>query len=49
MTILLVDDDEDDRNIFREAIDVAKPDCQLIFATNGEDALDLLKNLKRIA
>lgn len=48
MTVLLVDDDEDDRDIFQEALAMAKPDCNLIFATNGEDALRVLKSLQSL-
>lgn len=42
MTILLVDDDEDDRDIFREAVSIVKPDCVLKFATDGEQGLSQL-------
>lgn len=42
MTILLVDDDEDDHDIFREAISIIKPDCKLIFARDGEQGLTQL-------
>lgn len=44
MTVLLVDDDEDDRDIFGEAIAIAKPGCHLLFACDGEDGLDVLKS-----
>lgn len=42
MTILLIDDDEDDHDIFREAISIVKPDCQMIFAKDGEQGLSQL-------
>lgn len=42
MTILLVDDDEDDHDIFREAISIISPDCKLIFAKDGEQGLTQL-------
>lgn len=45
MTILLVDDDEDDQDIFREAIAIVKPGCSLIFARDGEQGLATLKDL----
>lgn len=43
MTILLVDDDEDDRDIFREAVSIVKPDCELRLATDGEQGLSKLQ------
>lgn len=43
MTVLLVDDDEDDREIFRDAMTIAKPGCHLLFACDGEDGLLVLK------
>ena len=39
MRILLVDDDEDDHDIFREAVLMVKPDCQLTVARDGEQGL----------
>ena len=42
MTILLVDDDEDDRDIFREAVMIVKPECELRLATDGEQGLTQL-------
>lgn len=43
MTILLVDDDEDDRDIFREAVSMVRPDCELRIAYDGEHALSKLQ------
>lgn len=42
MIILLVDDDEDDRDIFREAVSIVKPGCELRVAFDGEHALTAL-------
>ncbi|MBA4058213.1 MAG: response regulator [Marivirga sp.] len=43
ITILLVDDDEDDRNIFCEALQLIDPEIQSVTATDGLEALDFLK------
>jgi CheY-like chemotaxis protein len=42
MTILYVDDDEDDRDIFREAIKSIDDSIRVISAVNGLEALALL-------
>ncbi|OJV12716.1 MAG: hypothetical protein BGO21_02935 [Dyadobacter sp. 50-39] len=42
--ILLVDDDEDDRQIFVEAMKVLKLSAQVVQATNGLHALGLIKD-----
>lgn len=42
--ILLIDDDEDDRDIFAIALKTAQPDAKLITASNGPKALELLEN-----
>lgn len=42
MTILLVDDDEDDHDIFREAIAIVRPECKMVFAKDGEQGLSQL-------
>ena len=39
MNILLIDDDEDDHDIFREAISIVKPNCTMTFAKDGEQGL----------
>src|SRR5690242_9174771 len=44
MTILLVDDDRDDQDIFREALSLAKPGCQLMVAEEGEEGLRVLED-----
>lgn len=43
MIILLVDDDEDDQDIFREAVSIVKPGCELRIAHDGEHALTRLE------
>ena len=43
MVILLVDDDEDDQDIFREAVSVVKPDCEVQIAIDGEHGLNKLQ------
>jgi len=39
MNILIVDDDEDDRNLFCDAVNVVDPEINCIIARNGEEAL----------
>ncbi len=46
--ILLVDDDEDDRMFFEEALQALKPEARLDYAQNGLEALELLKNAERL-
>ncbi|SFQ75139.1 response regulator [Flavobacterium akiainvivens] len=41
-TLLLIDDDEDDRDIFAIALKTAEPDAKLITSANGPDALEKL-------
>ena len=48
MTILLVDDDEDDRDIFKEAVSIVIPGCELRVAHDGEHALDKLQEETRL-
>ena len=45
MTILLVDDDEDDQDIFKEAVSVIRSDITCLFAKDGEQGLTLLETL----
>ncbi len=40
--IFLIDDDSDDREIFRNALETIPIDCKLIEATDGQEALALL-------
>jgi len=44
MTILLVDDDEDDRKLFCEATKEVDPEITCIAAVNGQEALTYLNN-----
>ena len=43
-TFLLVDDDLDDQEVFKEALDEISPSIILRTALNGEDALAILEN-----
>lgn len=43
MKCFLIDDDEDDRDIFELALTRANADSTFITATNGEDALNVLR------
>ncbi|WP_035464016.1 response regulator [Algoriphagus vanfongensis] len=43
-SILIVDDDSDDRSFFIEAIAQSSPDVEVMEAEDGEIALSLLKN-----
>lgn len=44
MTILLVDDDEDDRNLFFEAVRDVDKTIICVSASNGQEALSYLKD-----
>ena len=44
LTIVLVDDDEDDRLIFKEAIEEIKIKTKLWLFSNGEQLMDFLKD-----
>ena len=44
MNILIVDDDEDDRELFCDAVNVVDPGINCIVARNGEEALNGLKS-----
>jgi CheY-like chemotaxis protein len=44
--VMLVDDDEDDIDIFREALKEVDIEIELITANNGQDALDLVLEKK---
>jgi CheY-like chemotaxis protein len=43
MTILLIDDDEEDHEIFREAAAIAIHDVKFLTARDGEEGLSLLQ------
>ncbi len=42
-TVVYVDDDEDDRDIFSEVIRAIRPDLDLVLAKDGQDALEKLR------
>ena len=42
--IFMIDDDEDDRDIFREALLKCCPNINLLFATDGVEALNFLRS-----
>lgn len=45
MTILLVDDDEDDQDIFKEAVCLINPNIKCLLAKDGEDGLAQLETV----
>ena len=45
MTVLYVDDDSDDIQLFSEAVKIVVPYGKCLSALNGMDALDILKNI----
>ena len=48
MIILLVDDDEDDQDIFREAVSIVRPDCEVRLAMDGEHGLNKLSEASEL-
>ena len=42
--VLIVDDDEDDRDLFCDAVNIVDPSIGCIMARNGEEALEGLKS-----
>lgn len=42
--IFMIDDDQDDRELFKEAISKCFPDVQVTFTVDGNEALELLRN-----
>jgi CheY-like chemotaxis protein len=44
-TVLLVEDDVDDQDIFKLAVDEINPGIQLMTASNGADGLELLSTM----
>jgi CheY-like chemotaxis protein len=46
--LLLIDDDEDDQEIFKMAVGVINPDIELLTASNGLAGLHLLENAKSL-
>jgi CheY-like chemotaxis protein len=48
MLVLLVDDDADDQEIFREALDRLTPGYKCVTANNGEEALGYLWSAEQL-
>jgi CheY-like chemotaxis protein len=48
MVVLLVDDDPDDHDLFREALAVAYPNAKCLYADNAFAALSILKGLSEL-
>jgi len=44
LTFFLVDDDEDDHELFQIALEAADPTIQYVTAMNGQEALDMLQD-----
>jgi len=42
--VFLIDDDEDDREIFRDAIRICNSQIEVLFARDGVEALELLRS-----
>lgn len=42
--LFLIDDDQDDREIFREAVLKCNPKIEMLFASDGVDALEILRS-----
>lgn len=40
--LFLIDDDQDDREIFSEAVSICAPQIELLFASDGVEALEIL-------
>ena len=48
-TLMIVDDDSDDRDFFSRALNKIDSSAECLFAVNGEDALKILRNgIKRL-
>lgn len=41
--LFMIDDDQDDRDIFREAVATCNPQIELMFAQDGVEALEILE------
>ncbi len=48
MTLLIVDDDSDDRMFFRDAVKEINPGYELLEACDGEEALNLLRKAVKL-
>ena len=42
--IFMIDDDQDDRELFKEAVSSCYPDIEVLFTVDGDEALEILKN-----
>lgn len=45
--VLVVEDDDDDQLLLQTVVAQSKSACELVFASNGEEALDQLSTLKK--
>lgn len=45
MTVLLIDDDQDDQDIFKEAVNTVSPGVHCMVARDGEEGYELLHTL----
>lgn len=48
MTILLIDDDPDDQEIFREAASIVVPDIRCVVARDGEEGVAALEKMAEL-
>jgi CheY-like chemotaxis protein len=46
--LFLIDDDQDDREIFKEALTECDPAIELLFASDGIEALNTLESIKHM-
>jgi CheY-like chemotaxis protein len=47
-TVMMVDDDEEDRMIFKEALEIASPESKVMTAISGANALEILQTSKTL-
>jgi CheY-like chemotaxis protein len=47
-TILIIDDDDDDRSLFLDALKEVNDTVKCLSASNGQDGLNILKNMKGV-
>lgn len=46
--LFLIDDDQDDQEMFREALTKCDPDIEVLFASDGVEALNTLDSIKNM-
>lgn len=46
--LFLIDDDQDDQEMFREALTQCDPDIEVLFASDGVEALNTLDSIKNM-